>query len=91
VGITSEEIARSTIGSAAPEWTDQERAIMRASEELHESAMISDETWDQLASRLSEAQLVELVLLIGQFSTTAYLQNALRLRLEPGNPGLSAR
>lgn len=91
VGITSEEIERTTIGSTAPGWSDHERAILCAAEELREGAMIGDDTWNQLARQLSEEQLVEMVLLIGQFSTTAYLQNALRMRLEPGNPGLTAR
>lgn len=91
VGITSEEIERIIAGSAAPEWNDHDRAIIRAAEELREGAMVSDATWQQLALTMSEAQLLELVLLIGQFSTTAYFQNSLRMRLEPGNPGLSAR
>lgn len=91
VGITPEEIERAIIGSVAPGWSDHERAILRAAEELRAGAMIGDETWNQLALQLSETELTELVLLIGQFTTTAYLQNALRMRLEPGNPGLSAR
>lgn len=91
VGITGEEIERATVGSTAPEWNDHERAIIRAAEELREGAMVSDATWTQLAQKFTEDQLLELVLLIGQFSTTAYFQNSLRLPLEPGNPGLTAR
>ena len=91
VGLTSEEIERVTIGSSAPEWDAHERAILRAAEELHDGAMVSDETWNQLAHRLDEQQLVELLIVIGQFTATAYFQNALRLRLEAGNDGLSAR
>ncbi|MFA7585239.1 MAG: carboxymuconolactone decarboxylase family protein [Novosphingobium sp.] len=91
VGITTEEIERVTTGSSAPGWSDHDRAILRAAEELREGAIVSDETWDRLALTMSESELLELLLLIGQFTTTAYFQNALRLRLEPGNPGLSAR
>jgi hypothetical protein len=32
-----------------------------------------------------------LLVLIGQFTNVAFFQNALRLRLEPGNIGLAAR
>ena len=53
--------------------------------------MVSDETWAQLATRLDEHQLVELLVLVGQFVATAYFQNSLRLRLEPGNEGLALR
>jgi len=44
-GLTVEEIDRIvTAGSQAPEWNDHERAILRAVEELHAHAMVSDET-----------------------------------------------
>jgi alkylhydroperoxidase family enzyme len=91
VGFTAEEIDRIIAGSAAPGWNEHERAILRAVEELHADAMVSDQTWAQLAKRLSEAQLVELLVLVGQFVATAYFQNAMRLRLEPGNRGLASR
>ncbi len=53
--------------------------------------MISDETWSMLADELNEKQLVELVVMVGQYKTVAYYQNALRLPLGEGNEGLSAR
>lgn len=90
-GITSEEIERVTVGSAAPGWDPHERALMSAAEELREAAMVSDETWDRLAESFDHGQLFELLTLIGQFTSVAYIQNGLRLRLEPSNPGLAAR
>jgi alkylhydroperoxidase family enzyme len=90
-GITTEEVERVIVGSDAPGWDEHERAILRAVEELHTATMISDATWTQLTRRLDENQLIELLVLIGQFTATAYFQNSLRLRLEAGNPGLSAR
>lgn len=91
VGITSEEIERITIGSAAPEWCEHERAILCAVEELYEHAMISDATWATLAKCLDDRQLIELPIVIGQYQTVAYYQNSLRLRLHDGNLGLKAR
>lgn len=90
-GLSADEIERVIVGSAAPEWSDHERAILRAAEELHNGAMICDETWAMLSQTLSDHQLVELLVLIGQFTATAYFQNALRLRLEPKNQGLVTR
>jgi len=60
-------------------------------EELHADTMVSDETWAQLSKRLDEHQLVELLILIGQFVATAYFQNSMRLRLEADNHGLAMR
>jgi len=91
IGITSAEIERVTQGSDAPGWTVRERAVLRAAEELRERAMIGDETWAVLAETYDERQLFELLALIGQFTNVAYIQNALRLRLEPSNIGLTAR
>lgn len=90
-GLTSEEIERVKAGSEAPGWTDHERAILRAAEECVANAMVSDATWATLSTSLSDHQLVELLVLIGQFVATAYFQNSLRLRLEANNLGLAAR
>lgn len=91
LGITSEEIERITHGSTAPGWSDHDQAILRAVEELRESAMISDATWATLAQCLDERQLIELPIVIGQYQAVAYYQNSLRLRLHEGNLGLQAR
>ena len=91
IGFTTEEIERATQGSVHPDWKEDERAILRAVEELYEDAMISDPTWECLSKRLDDKQLFELPVLVGQFTTVAYFQNALRLRLAEGNPGLRAR
>lgn len=88
-GFSDAEIERITVGSSAPEWDEHERAILRAAEELHADAMVGDETWALLSRRLDEHQLVELLVLVGQFVATAYFQNSLRLRLEAGNRGLT--
>jgi alkylhydroperoxidase family enzyme len=91
LGITSEEIERVTQGSAAPGWSGHDAALLRAAEELHADAMISDATWATLSERFDDAQLIELPALIGQYQAVAYSQNALRLRLHEGNLGLNAR
>lgn len=91
VGISSDEIERITQGSGAAGWTGHERAILCATEELYRDSMISDATWAVLASSLSEKQLIELPILVGQYQAVAYYQNSLRLRLHEGNAGLDAR
>jgi alkylhydroperoxidase family enzyme len=90
-GLTSEEIERIKSGSQAEGWTAHERAILRAAEECVSSAMVSDATWAALSQTFDYHQLVELLVLIGQFVATAYFQNSLRLRLETDNLGLAAR
>jgi 4-carboxymuconolactone decarboxylase len=67
-GLTSDELEQVTRGSTAPGWNEHERAILRAVEELHQDAMISDDTWEGLSKLLNDQQLIELLTLVGQFS-----------------------
>jgi 4-carboxymuconolactone decarboxylase len=90
-GISIEEIERVIAGPDAPEWEPLEGAIVRTADELRETVMVCDATWAALGTGLDDGQKFELLVLIGQFTATAYFQNALRLRLEPGNIGMAAR
>lgn len=90
-GLTEAEIERVTIGADADGWDAQDRAILRAAEELHAAAMIGDENWALLAGFLDERQLLEVPMVVGHYHTTAYVQNSLRVALNDHNPGLSAR
>jgi len=60
-------------------------------EELIADQAMSDDTWDVLAKSWDEAQLIEYPMMVGQYVATAFLQNSLRIRLAPDNPGLSNR
>lgn len=53
--------------------------------------MITDGTWDVLAGSFDSAQMIELVACIGQYQALGYLQNAIRIPLLNGAPGLEAR
>ena len=90
-GITAEEIERVMAGSWAPGWRKQDRAIMRAVEELHFDSMVTDDTWSDLQQFYNDKKLIELLILAGQYKTVAYYQNSLRLPLPEGNMGLLAR
>lgn len=89
--LSSEEIERIVAGPEAQGWGALDRAVLRAADDLHEEAMISDPTWEALAAHLEERQLLELPILIGHYVTTAFLQNSLRTRLTEHGEGLSAR
>jgi len=91
LGVSSEEIERVTRGSEAKGWNAHESAVLRAVEELHSDAMISDATWHALRETYSEEQCFELTVLVGQFITTAFWLNSLRIPLNEGIAGLKAR
>jgi len=92
MGFTSEEMrCIAEEGSASPAWTQLASAVLSACEELRHDAMLSQTTWDTLAESFSIEQIFELQILIGQFTTVAFFQNAVRLPLEAGNEGLATR
>ena len=91
LGIDDAAIDRIRHGADASGWTAAEAAVLRAVEELHGDAMIGDATWAALAAHLDERQLVELLLVVGHYHMTAFVQNALRIVLSPANAGLSGK
>lgn len=90
-GLTAEEIERVTAGSSAAGWQEHDRAILRGVEELLAEHALSDATWNTLAKTWNEAQMIEFTMMVGQYVATAFVQNSLRIRLAPDNPGLSHR
>ena len=90
-GVTPEEVERVVEGSAAAGWSEADAAVLRGVEELLTRQAISDETWHALAKTWDEAQLIEFPMMVGQYVSTAMVQNALRMRLTDENPGLTHR
>jgi alkylhydroperoxidase family enzyme len=87
-GVTDEEIRRIPAGPDAGGWTSFERAVLRATDELHADACITDDTWSALAERYDERQLIELPMLVGHYHLVAFALNSLGVQLEPGLQGL---
>ncbi|MCB2061556.1 MAG: carboxymuconolactone decarboxylase family protein, partial [Novosphingobium sp.] len=59
-GLTRQEIDWISEGPSAPGWDERDRALLRAVDELHGNATISDEVWAVLAEHFDERQLLEL-------------------------------
>ena len=87
VGLTADQRRLITHGSPDdPCWTSQEAALLRAVDELHDSADISDATWSALGATLSAEQTLDLLMLAGWYHAISYVANAARLSLEDGVP-----
>ena len=89
-GLTAEEIQRVTAGPDAPGWGDFERALLAAADELHGSRFISDATWNVLAAGYTDDELRQVVLIVGNYTQLAMMQNTLGAQLPAGFPGLPA-
>ncbi|MER5756377.1 carboxymuconolactone decarboxylase family protein [Streptomyces sp. NPDC002088] len=70
-GMTDDEIGRVAEGPDAPGWSDEDRALLRAVDELIAHAHIGDSTWQELGTVLEERQLMDLVFTVGAYDTLA--------------------
>ena len=87
-GLTGEEVERVTRGPDASGWNEFDGLLLRAADELHLNRFVSQSTWDGLAGRYSQEQLVEVVLIIGNYTQLAMFQNTLGVQLPPEVEGL---
>ncbi|MBV2156424.1 carboxymuconolactone decarboxylase family protein [Kitasatospora sp. SUK 42] len=67
----------------SPRWAPHQAALLRAVDELHDTADLSDTAWSALSAHYEDDQLLELLVLTGWYRTIAGLANALRLNDEP--------
>ncbi len=81
-GLSDEEIERITTGPDADGWSDLERLLLRATDELHADAFISDATWSGLSAHLSTEQLIDLVFTVGQYNLVSMALNSLGVQPE---------
>jgi alkylhydroperoxidase family enzyme len=87
VGLTDTHVRSLTHGSPDDDcWSDDERAVLRAVDELHDTSDIADDTWSALRARLSDEQLLDLLLLAGWYHAISYVARAARVPLEDGAP-----
>ena len=84
VGIEEQELKDITIGSSANNWSEWDSALLKAAEELHETAVVSDETWMTLTERYDKRQMMEVVFTVGQYNLVAMYLNSLGVQFEEG-------
>ncbi|MFE9101566.1 carboxymuconolactone decarboxylase family protein [Actinomadura geliboluensis] len=81
-GLTEADIAALRLDLDGHGWSDDDRMVLTAADELHASGTLSDATWTELATRFGERELIELVMLIGHYHMVALTLNALRVQNE---------
>jgi 4-carboxymuconolactone decarboxylase len=83
-GLTLGEIAAIREGPDAPNWNDDDRAVLRAVDEQMEIGRITDPTWAKLAAIYDKKQLMDLVFTIGHYVMIGWSISSLGVRLEDG-------
>ncbi len=90
-GLGDEEIERIAEGPEAAGWSEIDRALLRATDELHGDAFVSDATWKALRAEFEDQQLIDLVFTVGQYNLVSMALNTLGVQLEDGAAGFPSQ
>ncbi|MFT4047157.1 MAG: carboxymuconolactone decarboxylase family protein [Solimonas sp.] len=90
-GLTDEELERlqHEQGADAPGWSAEDADLVRAVDELRALSRITPATWARLARRYSQAQMLDLLFLVGCYDTLALVLNSIGTPIEAGAPPLA--
>ncbi len=89
-GLTDDEIDRIASGPAHLDWSQEDRLLLEAADELHARQDFSDATWSKLRERWNDAELVEIPFVIGQYTMLSMVANSTGVPLEDGLAALPA-
>jgi alkylhydroperoxidase family enzyme len=83
-GLSDEEIQRIPFGPDHADWSEDDRLLLRAADELHSRQDLTPETWSSLRKIYSDAQLVELPFVVGQYTMLSMVAGATGVPVEAG-------
>jgi 4-carboxymuconolactone decarboxylase len=90
-GLTDDEIGALTRHPDERRWSDDDAALIAMADELSSDDCVGDTTWAALASRWSDAELVELLVVAGFYRLVSGFLNSAGVQLDEGVPGFPAR
>ncbi|MGB1563364.1 MAG: carboxymuconolactone decarboxylase family protein [Sinimarinibacterium flocculans] len=82
-GLAEDELDRLQQHAAPGPWAPADGCVVAAIDEWHAESRIGDATWAQLQPHFTTTQLLDLLFLLGCYSTLAMALNSIRLPLEP--------
>ena len=82
-GLTAADLERIVAGPGAG-GDPVDIALLRAVDELHRDAMVSDSTWRELAAVFDSRQLIDMLITTGGYRMVSMALNTFGVQLEPG-------
>ena len=85
-GLNDGEIKAIAEGDSAVNWSDAERALIKATDELHADAFISNATFSELQEHFEEKQIFDVIFTVGQYNMVSMALNSTGVQLDEGIP-----
>lgn len=82
-GLSENDVERIKAGPDAAGWTDIDRAMLRATDELTADHFVTDATWAALAP-LGDKGRMDLVMTVGQYTQVSMMLNSFGIQVEDG-------
>ena len=70
------------IGYTSPHWNDEERILLKATDELRFHCALNDEIWSEMNKYYSTKQIIDLIATVGQYTLVSYMLNSFGVQLE---------
>ena len=86
-GLSEAEVRCIALAPEDPSWDDRARLLLRVADELHAEQQLTDPTFDALRASFREAEIVEIVLVVGHYTMLSMLANATGVPIEARLPG----
>jgi len=85
-GLNDGEIKAIAVGADAHNWSEAEQALIKATDELHADAFISDASFAELQEHFDEQQILDIVFAVGQYNMVSMALNTTGVQLDEGLP-----
>ena len=85
-GLNDGEIKAIAVGADAHNWSAAEQALIKATDELHADAFISDASFAELQEHFDEQQILDIVFAVGQYNMVSMALNTTGVQLDEGLP-----
>ena len=86
-GLTAEEIDRIKAGPNASGWSEADKLLLQATDELRKDAFVTDSTWQGLTKHFDKKKLMDMVFAVGQYNLVSMALNTLGVQLDDGLEG----
>jgi len=63
-------------------WSERDSLLIQLVDELHETATLSDEVWEQLVANWSSAQILEMMIIVGWYHLISFVANVVQVEQE---------